>query len=71
MAKDKTLFPKVLSDEDTKFVENYQPTDYPPNAVTADVTFDYSFRKARCLISRASKPSAKRFVGPARRTPSP
>ena len=66
MAKDKTLFPKVLSDEDTKFVENYQPTDYPPNAVTADVILltIRSGRLAVLLVERANPPQSGSWALP-------
>ena len=66
MPKDQTLLPRKLSVEDTEFVEKYQPTDYPPNAVTADVILltIRSGRLAVLLVERASPPQSGSWALP-------
>ncbi len=52
------LFSGNLTDEDRLFVANYEPRDYPPNAVTADVILltIRSGRLAVLLVERATPP---------------
>ncbi len=66
MPKDQTLLPTKLSVEDTEFVEKYQPTDYPPNAVTADVILltIRSGRLAVLLVERANPPQSGSWALP-------
>ena len=66
MPKDQTLLPRKLSVEDTEFVAKYQPTDYPPNAVTADVILltIRSGRLAVLLVERANPPQSGSWALP-------
>jgi 8-oxo-dGTP diphosphatase len=57
---------KDLSEEDINFVKNYEPRDYPPNAVTADVILltIRSGRLAVLLVERASPPQSGSWALP-------
>ena len=57
---------KKPSDEDRLFVESYEPSDYPPNAVTADVIL-LTIRLGRLavlLVERANPPQSGSWALP-------
>ena len=66
MDNDKTITQERLSDEDRLFVRNYEPRDYPPNAVTADVILltIRSGRLAVLLVERANPPQSGSWALP-------
>ena len=61
---DQTL--RYLSEEDIDFVNRYDPTNYPPNAVTADVILltIRSGRLAVLLVERANSPQSGSWALP-------
>ena len=66
MAKNPPLLSRNLSTEDTEFVKSYEPADYPPNAVTADVILltIRSGRLAVLLVERANPPQSGSWALP-------
>ena len=61
---DQTL--RYLSEEDVDFVNQYDPSNYPPNAVTADVILltIRSGRLAVLLVERANSPQSGSWALP-------
>ncbi|HJM28458.1 MAG: NUDIX hydrolase [Acidimicrobiales bacterium] len=61
-----SLYSKRLSEEDRAFITNYEPRDYPPNAVTADVILltIRSGRLAVLLVERANPPQSGSWALP-------